>query len=252
MIGYFQAPPLEIVAPHLHARLAPRYRTVSVERLDAYIGRTLGGAPLEAVEDFLGTLAQVGQAVLPVLLPAIGTAIGGPVGGAIGAGAGAAATAGIKGAMAGKGSPPATPPPKSPPAPAGPAAPTRPASGRAQPKRSPVQRQAPVQNQSLAAAQLLALLLSPELLQALGQLLLGSAGKSTVKVHGETVPIPALLSLASELADRAAVEALGEAAFDGSASYMESNGYDTTSAEERARALWELFSAARAEDMRAS
>jgi hypothetical protein len=92
---YWQLPtravPRHVATPHLYESLAPRVRRAPAERVDAYLHRRLGGADLEAVEDFLGTLASVGQAVLPILLPAVGTVIGGPIGGAAGAAAGAAA-----------------------------------------------------------------------------------------------------------------------------------------------------------------
>jgi hypothetical protein len=255
--------PLHVAAPHLYESLAPRMRRASGERVDAYLQRRLGGAELEAVEDFLGTLASIGQAVLPVLLPAVGTVIGGPIGGAAGAAAGAAASAGIQAATADR-KPAAAPPahaaaskPKAgatptarngrAPSPPKPAAQPRPAAA----PRSATQGAAT----QAAAAQLLTLLLSQELLQGLGQLLLGAAGAPTVEVDGELVPVPAMLGVVAELADRAAFEAAGSSAATAPVpAYLtdaeSADDADITSDAARAEALWALFSAARAEDAR--
>jgi hypothetical protein len=238
---------LSLVAPNLHATLAPKYRRVPVERMETYLEQVLEGASMEAMEDFLGTLASVGQAVLPVLLPAVGTIIGGPIGGAVGAAAGTAASAGIKAAAAGKPGQPAPPPP-GPPPPSPPPRPQPPPRAAAAPARAPTakaKRPAGPSPRSVAAAQLLALLFSKELLDTLGRLLVGPAADRPVQVNGESVTAPAMLNLLAELADRAAAEA---ATFSGES--ITAGEYDVTSAEERAEALWEALNTRWAKGLR--
>ncbi len=235
--------PLAYVAPHLHATLAPRYRRVPVERIETYLEQVLGGASIEDVEDFLGTLAGVAQAVLPVLLPAVGTVIGGPIGTAVGAAAGTAASAGIKAATAGRsGRPPRAQPPKAPPSVPPPPATT--ARSPSAPATARAKRPAAPSPQSVAAAQLLALLFSHELLQTLGRMLVGPAAGGPVQVGGERVTAPAMLNLLAELADRAAAEAANGAERES----VVAGDYDATSAEERAGALWDVLRGAWTED----
>ena len=75
----------------LRAVMAPEYRVMPVEYLEATLSARLAEMTPEQAEDFLSTLRGIGKAVapiaatvLPAAAPIIGTAFGGPVGGMIG------------------------------------------------------------------------------------------------------------------------------------------------------------------------
>src|SRR5688572_8369859 len=84
--------------PFLRSAMSRRYRNVSSENVERVVRRTIGRIDPGELEDFLQTLADVGQVVLPVLGGAVGT-FAGPVGTAVGGAAGTAA-AGALGAAA--------------------------------------------------------------------------------------------------------------------------------------------------------
>lgn len=164
--------------------LAPEYRDLSDEQLEAVLHESFGDVSLEDVEDIWNTLGQVAGAVLPVLGPVLGGVVGGPVGAAVGGALGGAAGKAV-GAAAGK--PGATKP----------APPKSPAARSVRPPRTPT---------PAAAAQLLALLFRPEVLQALFAMALGPAGRRDVPVEGTPVPPAAFANLLSVLAGQAARE----------------------------------------------
>src|SRR5262245_17832422 len=71
--------------------LAPKYANLPAAQIEALVRRTLGDVDPENVENFFGTLKNIGGAVtkaLPAVLPVagtvVGTAFGGPVGGFVG------------------------------------------------------------------------------------------------------------------------------------------------------------------------
>ncbi|MEL7197795.1 MAG: hypothetical protein AAGL10_05705 [Pseudomonadota bacterium] len=175
----------------------------------------------EEVENFMRSLRRVGKQIAPIArqvapvakraLPGIvqgaaqGAAIGGPWGaliGAVGGGTISALTppspqtgaAPPAGAMA---SQPAVTPAAIPSVAAGP----QPAPQPARPAQpvSPVSA-APGNSSSQAAAQLLALLGRPEVLQALQALLVGRAGRRQVRVGAQSVPTATIANAISEVA----------------------------------------------------
>lgn len=263
---YFQQPYEE-----LRGVLSPAYENLPPDQLEQVLRERLGDVSPEAMEDFLGTLAQVGQAVLPVLLPAIGTVVGGPVGGVIGGVAGQAA-AGAIGAATSKQAkpsgpkkaaqktkpaarvplpkppvppPPAAPPPPSPPSQVSQLLPSIPSIMH--PSRPAVPVIAPPSPPNPAAAQLLSLMFRPEFVQALAAMMLGNAGRDQIPVGGKDVPVGAFANLLSVLADQISADhhATRNSFADGIPEYLvESDGElkcDLTVPEERAQVLWEML-----------
>lgn len=258
---YFQQPYEE-----LRGVVAPEYEHLPPGQLEHVLRAQMGDVSPEAMEDFLSTLAQVGQAVLPVLLPAVGTVIGGPIGGVIGGVAGQAASGAI-GAATAKKKPakaahkppparqstapkPAARPPAKPPT--APAPPTPPSSLVPVPVMHPSQPAVPVispasSSASNPAAQLLTLLFRPEFMQALTAMMLGSAGRNDIPVGGKDVPVGAFANLLGVLADQLAVShhTASSSFSDGIPEYLvEADGEmkcDLSVPEERAQVLWELL-----------
>jgi hypothetical protein len=158
------------------------------EALEERLANALGADAVEGlndVEDFLGTLAQIGQAIvkaLPVVLPVVGSVLG-PVGAVAGGAAGSAI------GVATQAGPPATAKP--------------PAGSRRSGRR---RRPQPVPAGSPAAAQLLALLFRPEIQQALVAMILGDLGRRTVRAGDTPVPVAAFVNLLGVLAQQAALE----------------------------------------------
>ncbi|NJO10817.1 MAG: hypothetical protein HC873_15495 [Leptolyngbyaceae cyanobacterium SL_1_1] len=182
--------------PSIRTALSPEYRHLSSENIEGLLQQTLGNeVSAEDLEDLLGSLKSIGRSavqVLPAVLPiagtVVGTAIGGPVGGALG---------GIAGQVAGQ---------------AVGAAPQRPARRSTQrstqrppgnqvstvgrsagrvPARIPTSVPARAQG-TQATAQLLRSLSNPQVQQALLAMLLGSAGRQSVQIAGEPVPVAAV------------------------------------------------------------
>jgi hypothetical protein len=152
----------------------PKLRRALTESLraspDNVIERAVAAQGLRAssVEDFWDSLGNFVASALPAVGGAVGSVIAPGVGTAIGAGLGSAAGSALHAAI-GPGQQPA------------------PARAAAAPAPAPVSSQQ-------ATAQLLQLLAQPQLLQALMQMLLGSAGSATVPVP---VPMPAQVPAAT-------------------------------------------------------
>lgn len=176
-----QMPPMEQDA---FANLSMQY---AGENFFQNIGRGISQVASKALP-YVAPIAQIAA-------PLVGTAIGGPVGGAIGG-----QLAGMLGKVAN---------------------PTRPQPGRQPRLASPPQRlQAapppppaqPAPNLNPAAAQLMALLSNPQLIQSLLGQVLGSAGNSATTVQAgngaQTIPFGAMMNTLSELAQRASEEAI--------------------------------------------
>lgn len=245
--------------------LSKAYRRLPSERIEQVVQESLGEVAPENIENFLGTLTQIGQAALPIVGGAIGTAVGGPIGGALGAAGGQAAATAIGAATQPRPlSPPPAPPPRAappsvpPPRAASPSAPPPQPAPRATsaprtrqpapPRRSmSVPPSPPAQPVAPAATQLISLLLRPEFLQSLASLLFGSAGRNSVSVGGTPVPVSAFLNLLGVLADQAAAEhhSLSTSYSESVPEYLiESTGEfkcDITVPEQRAEVLWEML-----------
>ena len=182
MLYLSEADPYEPLRDVVHAELAK----LPPEQLEAAL--RLHGVDAEGLNDFLGAISQVGTQV-GQRLPSISQ--GALQGASMGAAAGpyGALLGAVGGAVAGGLTAPAAPPavqapPAQPPAPA----PTAAAGG------------------SPAAAQLLGLLAQPQVMQALIAMALGGAGARTVPVAGTAVPVAAVPSALSVLANQAASE----------------------------------------------
>jgi hypothetical protein len=168
--------------------LAPEYRDLRSEQIEAIVHTQLGSVSPDDVESFLSTLKKVGGAVtkaLPAVLPVAGTvagtALGGPLGAMVGGQLGS-----LAGGAVGR------------------------ATGRPGPRRAATAGAAPP-----AAAQLLGVLNRPEILRGLMSMLMGPAGGRTVPVGGVPVPTGAIANLIGTLANQAAEEERVLAAADG-------------------------------------
>ena len=219
--------PRYAVVPYKGIRevLAPEYRELPAEQIEALVRSTLGDVDPEDVDDFLGTLKKVGgfvakaaPSVLPVAGTVVGTAFGGPLGATLG---------GTLGSLAGKA--------------VGGAAGPGPRRGR------PGLAAAPAAGGSPAAGQLLALLNRPEIIQALMAMLMGPAGRSHVPVGGTAVPVGAVANLVGTLANQAAAEHNAAVAWEGESSQgwlLDARGeflVDPAVPEERAERLLQLL-----------
>ncbi len=225
--------------------LAPAFRGSSGEQVAGAVRATMDSlSPVEQAafarlslqntlenlhsEDFMQSLGQFGRSVsqaLPGILrtvapiaqvaaPLVGTLIGGPIGGMAGNMLG-----GLIG-QAGGGPPPRPQSPR--PAAQQPFAGfAAPAAMPQQPYQQPIQQQYPPQQNALAAgagsnpaaAQLMALLANPQLLQAILGQVMGQAGQGAASVQTPAgppaqIPFAALMNSVSELAQRAAEESV--------------------------------------------
>jgi hypothetical protein len=197
MLYLSEADPYEALRDVVHPELAK----LPPEQLEAVL--RLHGVDAEGLNDFLGAMSQVGTQV-GQRLPSITQ--GAVQGASMGAAAGpyGALLGALGGAVAG-----------------GLTAPARPAAPHPAPQPSPVAQpaaQAPAPaapapaaptaaaGGSPAAAQLLALLAQPQVMQALIAMALGGAGARTVPVAGADVPVAAVPSALSVLANQAASE----------------------------------------------
>ena len=194
--------------------LAPEYRDLPDESVEAIVQSSLGAVDTEALDDFLGGLKKVGQtvakaapSVLPIVGTVAGTAFGGPVGASVGGALGRAAGGAIGGAAAGGGGRRRGRGTRAqgmrPGVPGSPAAALPPGLGAAPAQGSP------------AAQQLLSLLSRPEIIQALMAMALGPAGRTHIPVGGEPaapgkpaeppvpVPVGAIANVIGTLANQA-------------------------------------------------
>jgi len=215
-LPYVESTPRRL--PNVRAALREDYRRLPAEQLDELVQQTFGrGFVAEDAESFLKTLAKIGAVAAPIVLPAVGTAIGGPAGTAIGAIGGSLASQALAKA-AGDGPSPAPAPPAAPPVSGGPARRgAAPAPARAQrvairqPMLAPPPSFAPASpagqratGLQSPAGQLAAVLTRPEFLLALASAMFGSAGRPTVPVGVDDVPVGALLNLTTVLGQAAA------------------------------------------------
>ncbi len=213
--------------------LAPEYSNLPRERIEQIFEATLGDVSPEDLENFWGTLKNIGGAVskaLPQILPVagtvVGTAFGGPAGAALGGALGSVAGRAIGGAVGPR--PPAGVPP----------------SAQRPPQTAP------------AAGQLMQTMFRPEMLQALMAMLMGQAGRRNIPVGGTPVPVGAFTNLLGVLANQAAAEYNAVVPNGGSPRYFHSFTGETMGdpavAEHRAAALWELLQEADLEQRRFS
>lgn len=209
--------------PNVRAALRDDYRALPAGDLDELVQQTFGpGFAAEDAESFLKTLAKIGSVAAPIVLPAIGTAIGGPAGTAIGAIGGSLASQALAGAAADRPAPPHRPAARRPQqrqAPARPQQrravpvqqrPARIAIGRPAVQRPAQQAPQPVPQPQAGtgmqspAAQLAAVFSRPEFLLALASSMFGAAGRPTVPVGDQDVPVGAMLNLSTVLGQAAA------------------------------------------------
>lgn len=214
--------------------LHPRYRNASDRMIERVVEAQ--GLQARAIEDFWDDVGNFVASALPAVGGAIGSVIAPGVGTAIGAGLGSAAGSALHGAI-GPGQP------------AAPAAPSIP-----MPMQQPGAAGATGSSQQLAAL-LLQLLSRPELLQAVLQMLLGSAGNRTVSVPAApataatpaaAVPVSAFTNLLGSLAGQISEAYNAENAFSPAGSFAYGAGpwgshVDMASAESRGAALMNLL-----------
>ncbi|OQZ00737.1 MAG: hypothetical protein B6D35_05565 [Candidatus Brocadia sp. UTAMX2] len=176
--------------------LAPEYRDLDPEDINALLEDVFSGMSPEEIESFWGTLGKIGKSVagvaskvLPVAAPVLGTALGGPVGGAIG---------GAVGKLAGK------------------------ALGGAPGKPIGGQLSQVLGGGSPAVSQLMSFLQNPALLQSILGQVLGKAGRGTVPVgqQGASAPFGSFMNALSTLANQAAAEANAREDSQGTPSYL--------------------------------
>lgn len=220
--------------------LSPEYQDLSAAEIEQLFQKMFGDSLTpEDLEGFFSRigrgLAKVGRKVAPVaatLAPiagsAVGTLVGGPAGTAIGGALGAAAGKALSGA-------------------------TQRRTARRRPRRSRSRRGAPRgQRQrfsraqaSPSAARLTGLLANPQVQQALMSLLMGSAGRQSVRIAGESVPVGAIASTIEVLAREAAAEHSALQPGETASSYLlDDYGeflVDPASQEERAALIYELI-----------
>jgi hypothetical protein len=200
MLYLSEADPYEALRDVVHPELAK----LPPEQLEAAL--RLHGVDAEGLNDFLGAMSQVGTQV-GQRLPSIGQgalqgasmgAVAGPYGALLGA---------LGGAVAGGLTAPPRPTAPQPAPVAQPAvqAPPAPAAAPAPAPAAPMVPTAAAGG-SAAAAQLLALLAQPQVMQALMAMALGGAGARTVPVAGADVPVAAVPGALSVLANQAASE----------------------------------------------
>lgn len=238
--------------PFLRRALAQRYRHAPAATVERVVEAALSGAHAEAIEDWMQTMATIGQALLPLAAGALGTAVAGPPGGVVGGTLGGAAAGAIGGATAradrksarGGGRPRRrrrrTQGPRAPAH--APAAIKAPASGPgpARPARAGAAAGCP------PAGALVGLLVQPEVLLALLALALGKDGAPVVDPGGVSTPVASVASLLGWLADQAAAQqAAWPAADQRLPDYLlDDQGrprVDVSLPEGRARALLEVF-----------
>jgi len=228
------------------------------------------GLEARAIEDFWSDLGNVAAAALPIVGSVVGSIVPG-VGTAIGGGIGALAGGALHAAI-GSGQQQPAPPAQPPAIPA--ALPFPPAVGPVIGTLNPIQYggspavgfppqfpgTAPAATSQQSAAQLLQLILKPQFLQALLQMVLGSAGSPNVTVpatltpsgasaSGSTaIPVSAFTNLLSTLATQASEAYNAERAISLSAGTFHygaspwGSSVDVASNEHRAAALWNLLS----------
>jgi hypothetical protein len=203
MLYLSEADPYEPLRDVVHPELAK----LPPEQLEAAL--RLHGVEAEGLNDFLGAISQVGAQV-GQRLPSISQ--GALQGASMGAAAGpyGALLGALGGAVAGGLTAPARPaaPQPAPAAPQAAHAPPAPPAAAAPAAPAPVPMPVPTVGTagSPAAAQLLGLLAQPQVLQALIAMSLGGAGARTVPVAGADVPVAAVPSALSVLANQAASE----------------------------------------------
>jgi hypothetical protein len=205
--------------------LASEYASLDDEQLEAALA--LQGLDADALESLWGSLANFGRQVAQ-RLPAIaqGAIQGGITGAPMGLPGliGGTLTGGLIGGLTPPGARPRLATPAAPPVP----------GAVPQPPGAPVP----------AAAQLMAVLTNPQILQALTQMLLGRAGAPSVPIAGTPVPVAAAANLIGTLATQAAAEyqSVHGAEATGHAAYLFSGGEarDWGDPGERAAILLEL------------
>jgi len=234
--------------PRIREALSSRYRDAPDAHIEALVRGTFGEVAPEDIENFFGSLANMFRSVAPALgnivrtaapaiLPLAGTAIGGMFG--------VPQIGGMLGQMGGRlvgqlmGPPPGG---------AGGGAPAPGPAPAPQPMRFPPGGVAPAPQQPgpQPALQLATLFSNPAFLQAIQAAMFGAAGRESVTIAGESVPVSAMLNLHGVLADaalqaRQAIRPVGENV----PSYLvESSGEnkcDVSSPHARAEVLWEML-----------
>jgi hypothetical protein len=186
---------------NLREYLDSDYARLSDAEVEALMRRN--GMSAEAMEGFFDDLKKVatsvGQvalraapSVISVAAPLVGTAIGGPIGGMIGGSLGSLASGAIASATGQK-------------APAAPGA--APAAGPAGPIAGGIgQLVGGLTGGSPAAGSLVQSLLTPQTIQALGSMVLGTLGKDSVPVAGRDVPVSGFINLLKSFLGNAEAE----------------------------------------------
>jgi hypothetical protein len=197
--------------------LAPEYRDLPAEQIEAILESAFPGMEPEDAENFLSDVGRafsnVGREIVrrgPQILAGAGQgagagAVAGPWGALLGAGAGAIAgglTARPQQAPAGPGMPPGVVPPGAVPPGAGP-----PGAGPGPLAPAP----------GTPGRQLAAMFAQPQTWQAALTSLLGASGRQTLPVGGGQVPVSSILATLGTLATRAAEDLSAEARDDESA-----------------------------------
>jgi hypothetical protein len=237
--------------------LSAEYRDLPDESVEAVVQASLGEVAPEDLEGFLSSLKDFGQAiakaapsVLPIVGTVAGTVLGGPVGAKLGGSLGQMAGGAIHGAASGQ------------------SASTifqRAGGSLASQAASLIPGLGAAGGGSPAAAQLLAILNRPEIIQSLMSMALGSAGRSHIHVGGSPaaprspvapgspvsapvpVPVGAFANLIGMLAHQASAEYNASVAHEGESvpSYLLDEGgefrVDPAVPEHRAQLLLEML-----------
>ena len=198
--------------------LGEDYQDASDKELYNMVRESLSEMTPEQAEGFWDVVKDIGAKALPGAIQGAmsGSALGpwGALGGAV--------LGGASGALSGGGQAPPAQPTQ---IPAKAAAPQVPIAGTAKPP---------------AAAQLLQLLNSPALQQALASLIMGSAGRQTLPVGGKQVPTADFTNTLGVLASLASKEAAEAYATTGQETYIP-EGLDPINPDDRAEALMGLL-----------
>lgn len=220
--------------------LATEHREMSPRQIESMLKRNLGGTSLEQMEDFLNVMKDIGNVMvkaLPAVLPIVGSAFG-PVGTAVGAAAGAVVGGATQAANKKK-------------QPSKPRSQTKPAAKSSVSSNQPSINQpsisATASNSTNSAAQLLNVLMRPEVLQSIMAMMLGKDGTKEIKVGDQNVPVDAFANLLAVMANNMAAQynTISQPDEESIPNYlMDSNGEfkcDIAVPEQRATALLEIL-----------
>jgi hypothetical protein len=197
--------------PRLHEALAPEYRVLPEAQVETVVQGVFGeGVSLADAESFFGDLGNTLSRAATVVAPVVQRALPGVMSGAMSGAAlgpwgalGGALIGGVSSALSGGGGGGGARPPAG----GRPGAPGRPRAPMRLPIPGVTPAAAPGSAPTAAVGQLLGVLGSPTVQQALSSMLMGSAGARSVPgAGGAQLPVAAITNLLGMLASRASAE----------------------------------------------